>query len=90
MNRKPVAILPALLALALSGCVAGVAADAASVGASGKSLTDHALDAATGKDCRVVEGVTRSDRDVCEARGSPATRRDYKGLGAGDGGKGKG
>jgi len=82
--------LPVLLALALtlSGCAAGVVADAASVGASGKSLTDHALDAATGKDCRVVEGMAREDRDVCERRGSKPTRRDYKGLAAGDGGKG--
>ena len=82
--------IPALLALAftLSGCVPGLVADAASVGTSGKSLTDHALDAATGKDCRVVEGMAREDRDVCERRGSKPTRRAYKGLAAGGGGKG--
>ena len=70
----------ASFSLLLSGCAVGVVADVASAGASGKSMTDHALDAATGKDCNVVQGATRSDRNVCEPRGSAPTRRDFKGL----------
>ncbi|WP_146208986.1 hypothetical protein [Azospirillum sp. TSO22-1] len=74
-------IPPALLALALSGCVAGLMADAGSVGMSGKTLADHALDTLTGMDCRIVEGMTRPDRNICEPRGSLATMHDYKGFG---------
>jgi len=73
-----------LLALLTGGCALGVAATGASVAASGKTVTDHALDAATGKDCRLVQGASRSDRDVCEKPGSAATRKDFKGLGKGE------
>jgi len=66
--------------LPLSGCVAGVAAEAVSVGTTGKTLGDHALSATSGKDCKVLEGAVRSDRDVCEEPGSPATKRDAKGI----------
>ena len=84
-NKGPVlASLLAAVGLGVSGCAAGVVADAASMGASGKSLTDHTLDAATGKDCRLIAGATRADRDVCEAPGSAATKRDFKGLGGGE------
>ena len=76
--------LLAAACLMLSGCAAGVAATAASVGASGKTLTDHALDAVTGKDCRLVEGAARADRDVCEETGSAATAKDFRGLGRSD------
>ena len=83
-NRGPaLACLLAVVGLGVSGCAAGVVADAASMGSSGKSLTDHALDAATGKDCRLISGATRADRDVCETPGSAATKRDFKGLGGG-------
>jgi hypothetical protein len=34
----------------------------------------------TGKDCRVIEGIVRKDRQTCETRGSPETRKDFKGL----------
>lgn len=51
----------------------------------GKGLVEDGVDVATGKDCRVIEGVTRSDRKVCETRGSPPTNKDFKGLeGMGD------
>jgi len=51
----------------------------------GKGLVEDGVDAATGKDCRVIEGVTRKDRKVCETRGSAATDKDFKGLsGMGD------
>jgi propanediol dehydratase small subunit len=60
-------------------CVPMAAADAASATTTGKAATDHALDAVTGKDCRVVEGALRADRRVCEDTGSPATARDFKG-----------
>src|SRR3954447_2440693 len=72
--------------LLLCGCVLGLAAETASVGGTGKTIGDHVLDAATGKDCRLVEGVARSDRRACEDPGSPVTKRDFKGVG-GAGGK---
>ena len=67
-------------AFLLSGCAVGVVADIVSVGTSGKSVMDHVLDAATGKDCSLFQGVSRSDRDVCEPRESDATKHDFKGL----------
>ena len=73
-------VVVAVAGLLLNGCALGVAADVASTGATGKSVTDHALDAVTDKDCNVIQGATRSDRDVCEEEGSAATKRDFKGL----------
>lgn len=46
----------------------------------GKGLTDHALSLITGKDCSLTEGLLRSDRDICEPRGSLATKDDFKGV----------
>lgn len=46
----------------------------------GKGLPEDAADLVTGKDCRVIEGVVRKDRQICETRGSPETRKDIKGL----------
>ena len=51
-----------------------------STGLTGKSLGEHGLDLATGKDCRLIEAAFRDDRKVCEERGSVATARDFKGL----------
>jgi hypothetical protein len=70
----------AALSLALHGCVPLLVADAASVGASGKSVGEHALSVFTAKDCRVLEGTARGDRKICEERGSPATEGDFKGV----------
>jgi hypothetical protein len=46
----------------------------------GKGLPEDAADLVTGKDCRVIEGIVRKDRKTCETRGSPETRKDFKGL----------
>ena len=83
------AIVPA--AMLLSGCAAPVlgaltlnhlmtAASAATMAVSGKGVGDLALDAVTGRDCRVLESTFRTDRELCEDTGSPATKRDFKGL----------
>lgn|GEM_PF-7095888 len=45
-----------------------------------KGATDLALDIVTGGDCRVVEGVVREDRSICESVGSDATEKDFKGV----------
>jgi hypothetical protein len=45
----------------------------------GKGLPEDAADLVTGKDCRVVEGVVRKNRQICETRGSSETH-DFKGL----------
>lgn len=45
-----------------------------------KGATDLALDFVTGDDCRVMEGVVREDRNICEANGSDATAKDFKGV----------
>jgi hypothetical protein len=80
MPMRSLACLAILLSC--SGCavgVAGIAADIlagtslASLTMSGKGLGDHAVSAASGRDCRVLEGMLRSDRAICE---------DYKLAGA--------
>jgi len=38
------------------------------------------MDLVTGKDCRIMEGLMRDDREVCEERGSPATYDDFNGV----------
>jgi hypothetical protein len=70
----------AAFSLVLQGCIPLLLADAASVGASGKSIGEHALSAAAGKDCRVFEGSARADRKICEEHGAPATEGDFKGV----------
>ena len=82
-------IVPA--ALLLSGCATPVlgaltlnhiitTASVVTTAASGKGVGDLALDAVTGKDCRMLESTLRNDRELCEDTDSPATRRDFKGL----------
>jgi hypothetical protein len=85
-KQQGLAILAAF-SLALQGCIPLLVADAASVGASGKSMGEHALSAVAGKDCRVVEGAARADRKICEEHGAPATERDFKGVKRDDKGK---
>ncbi len=74
---------------ALGGCVAVASvslqhfvtgAGIVSVLATGKGLADHALDLATQKDCRILEGLLKGSRKVCEEPGSPATADDFEGL----------
>jgi len=81
----------AIAACALSGCAVPIlagftlnemssAGSLVSTAVSGKGLGEHALDLVTGEDCRVAEGLMRSDRDICEPRGSAATADDFHGL----------
>ncbi len=78
-------------ALALSGCATAVIgsitvsqlsaiAGATSTAATGRGLQDHALSALTGRDCRLLEGIFRADRRICEEPGSPATENDFRGV----------
>lgn len=78
-------------ALAVSGCsipVVGAltfnhlvtATSALTTAMTGKGMGDIALDKITGLDCRVIEGTLRSDRELCEINGSPATANDFKGF----------
>jgi hypothetical protein len=46
----------------------------------GADLGEHAVSIVTGKDCRFSEGLVRADRDICEERGSAATRADFHGI----------
>jgi hypothetical protein len=78
-----------LVILVLSGC-AGVVVLGIPLGfvttevvpraVNGKGLVEDGVDVATGKDCRLIEGTVRDDRQICETRGSPATNKDFKGL----------
>jgi hypothetical protein len=47
---------------------------------SGRDLTEHALSAATGQDCRILESILSSGRDFCEEPGSKATEGDFQGV----------
>lgn len=80
-----------ILAVSLSGCAGTIVAGltlselltAGSIGSTlitGKGLGEHAMDMATGKDCRIIEGVFRADRDICEEEGSGATKMISKVL----------
>ena len=51
-----------------------------STAVSGKSLSEYALDALTGKDCSFIDGMLRADRRICEERGAPSTGSDFRGL----------
>ena len=74
-----------LVSLMLGGCAGPMAgafmvASLASTAATGKGLSEHALSAATDKDCNILESLLRKDRQLCEEPGSPATKNDFKGL----------
>lgn len=47
---------------------------------SGRDLTEHALSAATGQDCRILESILNAERDFCEDPGSDATAGDFQGV----------
>lgn len=64
--------------LAISHVV--TAAGLVSLASTGKGLADHALDMVTEQDCRILDGLLRQDRAICEPVGSLATRDDFKGL----------
>lgn len=95
-NREsPWASIPAVLLILLSGALAGCATpifagmtvsefgffgSLFSTAATGKGLGEYAMDAATGRDCRIIEGLAREDRKVCEQKNSPALENDWRGL----------
>lgn len=95
-RHLPLLIAILLLAIAfLGGCALPIAgamtigqlSTILSVGltaATGKGLTEHAMDAATGKDCNILGSVIDKDRALCEVRGSEATKQDFKGFFNGD------
>jgi hypothetical protein len=70
--------LPFAGSLAFTDILTGVSL--VSTATTGKGTTEVALDIVTGKDCRLLEGALREDRDFCEEPGSPATEDDFKGV----------
>jgi hypothetical protein len=92
MHRRFITVaLPILCAFALSGCgiplFAGLtivelstAGSLITTAATGKGLSEYAMDAVSGRDCRIFESLIRDDRKVCEPKGSLALDRDWKGL----------
>jgi hypothetical protein len=47
---------------------------------SGQDLTEHALSAATGQDCRILESMLRSERDFCVDHNDATTDDDFEGV----------
>ena len=92
MYRRIITLgLPLLCVLALSGCGAplfagltlaelSTAGSLISTAVTGKGLGEHAMDAATGRDCRIIDAMVRSDRRLCEHKNSPTLENDWKGL----------
>jgi hypothetical protein len=83
MRTRSIACL-AILTLC-TGCAAGAVgiaanivagASMASLAISGKGLGDQAVSVATGKDCRLLEGMVRSDRGICENYPAVATAEE--------------
>jgi hypothetical protein len=88
---RPVALATILASTTIlcgcAGTVAGISlssissfAGFASTLFTGADLGEHAVSLVTGKDCRFSEGLVRADRDICEERGSAATRDDFHGI----------
>lgn len=80
-----------VICLAVSGCaetiIVGLTiADLLTAGSitssilTGKGLGEHALDAVTGQDCRILDAIFRKERAICEPKNSIATKDDFKGL----------
>lgn len=92
MRRRIITVaLPLFCLFALSGCASpllagltlsefGFASSLFATAATGKGLGEHAMDVATGRDCRIIEGLARKDRKFCERKNSPALEKDWKGL----------
>ncbi len=47
---------------------------------SGQDLTEHALSAATGQDCRILEAMLRPERDFCVDHSDSSTQNDFEGV----------
>jgi len=80
-------VLSCILLFSLTACTAPVfgvpavvATEVAPRAINGKGLAEDGVDAATGKDCRVIEGAIRKNRKFCETRNSPETQKDFKGA----------
>jgi hypothetical protein len=95
-HRFVTVALPLFCAFALSGCgiplFAGLtiaelstAGSFVTTAATGKGLSEYAMDAVSGRDCRIFESLIRDDRKVCEPTDSLATKKDWKGLASIDG-----
>lgn len=89
--KRLVGVLLAGSSLLVAGCAGpvvlgvnlGTASTVGSVistAATGKGLGEHALSAATDKDCAIIEGAFRPDRKFCEEKGAEATKSDFRGL----------
>ncbi|MGB5948039.1 MAG: hypothetical protein WBG82_01855 [Parvibaculum sp.] len=91
--RRPVLKLAAAMAglAGLSSCAAPViggltAAEVFSLAGlsatimTGRDLTEHAVSAITGKDCRFLETLLRDGRSFCETPDTVATRGDFQGV----------
>ena len=70
--------MPAIGALTLNHMFSAVSLTSTII--TGKGLGDHAMDVATGGDCRILDAALRTERKVCEPVGSPETEKDFKGL----------
>ena len=51
-----------------------------SIAATGKDIGDHAVSLVADQDCRILEGIVRPGRKICEDYGAPATADDFHGL----------
>lgn len=84
-SRRNVGLFACLVSLMLTGCAGPLLiVSVASTVATGKGLSEHALSAATGKDCNILGSLLEKDRSLCEEPGSPATKNDFKGLFGGE------
>ncbi len=86
MAQKSVAIATmAMCLMLLVGCVVAIPSSIILTEGvprviNGKGLVEDGVDLATGKDCRLIEGLAREKREICETRGSAETTKDFKGL----------
>jgi hypothetical protein len=51
-----------------------------STATTGKGTNEHLLSLLFDEDCRILEGLLRKERNICEPHGSPATEDDWDGL----------
>lgn len=90
MKAISIAVAAALIGSGVSGCVPVIGTltlndlmtgtSLMTTALTGKSLGDHALSMATGKDCSLMDAALEKDRHICEAAGSKATEGEFKGL----------
>lgn len=90
MKSIPIVAAAAVIGSGVSGCVPVIGTltlndlmtgtSLATTALTGKSLGDHALSMATGKDCSLMDAALEKDRHICEVNGSKATAGEFKGL----------